>query len=184
MTGAQRSIDHETIVQWVEERGGHPAHVCRTARRFGDIGVLRIGYPGYDRAEILETLDWDTWFDVFEANGLAVLHHESAEEPSQRNTLVRRTPGDELADAQPHRRGVRRRGRTRSVDLNTASVDELTVFWGVGRVIARRIAEYREQHGRIERVDELTAVKGIDEGTIANIKRQLDIGDPALARDG
>jgi len=179
VASARRTIDHDTIVAWVEEHGGQPAHVKRTGNSSSDPGVLRIDFPGYSGTETLEQLDWDTWFDAFEGNRLAFLYQDTLAigQPSRFSKLVRRTPDDELADAAPHRRGVRRKGRTRWVNINTASVEELQGLWGVGRITANRIVDYRNQHGRIQSLDELTQIKGIDGGTVANIKRQLESGE-------
>ncbi|MDD1477507.1 ComEA family DNA-binding protein [Arthrobacter sp. H16F315] len=47
------------------------------------------------------------------------------------------------------------------INLNTAGVDELETLPRVGPVLARRIVEWRSQHGRFERVEELDAVDGV-----------------------
>ena len=70
------TTDHDEIRQWVEARGGFPAHVKRTGSRRGDLGVLRIDYPGYSGRDTLERIDWDDWFDAFERNKLAFLYQD------------------------------------------------------------------------------------------------------------
>ena len=47
------------------------------------------------------------------------------------------------------------------IDLNRASVDELTMLPGVGPVLAQRMVEWRKAHGRYRSVDDLQEVKGI-----------------------
>ena len=47
MSDSQRTIDHDEIRRWVEERNGRPAHVKRTGND-GDPGLLRIDFPGGD----------------------------------------------------------------------------------------------------------------------------------------
>jgi len=127
MASASRTTDHQTIIDWVEDRGGTPAHVKRTGAK-QDPGILRIDFPGYSGHESLEPLDWDTWFDAFEANRLAFIYQEETAtgEQSRFNKLVRRGPEDEMSGATPHRRGERRKGRTSRVDLNRASEEEQT----------------------------------------------------------
>lgn len=169
MASALRTTDHQAIQDWVEARGGHPAHVKRTGQD-DDPGILRIDYPGYSGGNSLEALDWDSWFDAFEANQLAFLYQQDAN--SRFSKLVRRRPEDELSDAQQHQRGTRRKGKTNRVDLNSASEEELDALWGVGPETARKIAEFRRQ-GRIESPDDLMKIDGIDGATVENIRKQL-----------
>ena len=49
------------------------------------------------------------------------------------------------------------------VNLNTASAEELTRLPGVGEVIAARIIDYRERHGRFRRPEEIIIVEGFSE---------------------
>jgi competence protein ComEA len=47
------------------------------------------------------------------------------------------------------------------INLNTAGVEELGTLPRVGPVLAQRIVDWRKQHGRFQKVDELDAVEGI-----------------------
>jgi len=47
------------------------------------------------------------------------------------------------------------------IDINKASVDELTQLKFVGPELAERIVEYRTEHGPFERAEDITKVKGI-----------------------
>lgn len=68
------TTNHDEIRRWVEARGGYPAHVKQTGRKRGDLGVLRIDYPGYSGKDTLERVDWEDWFAAFDRNKLAFLH--------------------------------------------------------------------------------------------------------------
>jgi hypothetical protein len=92
MASGKVTTDHDEIRQWVEARGGFPAHVKRTGSARGDLGVLRIDFPGYSGEDSLERIDWDSWFRAFEDNGLAFIHQDETSDgqESRFNKLVSR----------------------------------------------------------------------------------------------
>jgi len=47
------------------------------------------------------------------------------------------------------------------INLNTATAEQLEAIPGIGPVLAQRIIEYRQTHGRFQSVDELLEVRGI-----------------------
>jgi hypothetical protein len=69
------TTDHDEIRQWVESHDGKPATVRGTGDN-GDVGVLRIDFPGGAGSDELEQIDWDTWFEKFDAEGLAFLYQQ------------------------------------------------------------------------------------------------------------
>jgi ferritin-like metal-binding protein YciE len=69
---AQPLTDHEQIRQWAEERGGTPACVRGTGDK-GDIGMLRIDFPGYSGEQSLQPIEWEDWFEKFDERGLALI---------------------------------------------------------------------------------------------------------------
>ncbi|UCF68932.1 MAG: helix-hairpin-helix domain-containing protein [Acidobacteriota bacterium] len=62
------------------------------------------------------------------------------------------------------------------IDVNTAGVDELTSLPGIGPALARRIVDFRKQHGPFRKVEELLAVKGIGPRLLAKIRDRLTVG--------
>ena len=56
------------------------------------------------------------------------------------------------------------------VNLNTADAEALTALPGIGEELARRIVEYREEHGPFEAVEDLTEVAGIGQGKLAALE--------------
>lgn len=62
------------------------------------------------------------------------------------------------------------------LDLNTAAAEELTELPGIGEELARRIVEYREEHGAFESVEELMEVSGIGEGKFAALEGRITVG--------
>jgi hypothetical protein len=93
MAGSSTStVDHDFIRRWTEERGGHPAHVAKTGKAGGDVGVLRIDFPGYSGEETLEAISWEQFFDKFEDAELEFVYQEKTGDGalSRFNKLVHR----------------------------------------------------------------------------------------------
>jgi hypothetical protein len=72
---SQVTTDHQTIRRWAEARDGQPACVKGTGGK-GDIGMLRIDFPGYSGEDSLEHIGWEEWFEKFDERGLALLFQE------------------------------------------------------------------------------------------------------------
>jgi hypothetical protein len=74
---SKTTTDHDEIRRWAEARGGRPADVEGTGSN-GDPGILRIEFR--DDTDNLEEIDWDAWFEAFEANNLAFLYQETTKD--------------------------------------------------------------------------------------------------------
>lgn len=88
--------DHEVIRKWAEERGAKPAVVKGTGGK-GDIGMLRLDFPGYGGGESLEHISWDDWFDKFEKRNLALVYQDETGkgEKSNFNKIISRETADQ-----------------------------------------------------------------------------------------
>jgi competence protein ComEA len=62
-----------------------------------------------------------------------------------------------------------------AVNINTASVDELSSLKGIGQVKAEAIIKYRDANGKFKSVSELANVKGIGEKTVAKLKDEVSV---------
>ena len=91
MASARPTVDHEEIRRWAEMRDGKPSCVKGTGGR-GDVGMLRIDFPGYSGADSLDAISWDEWFRQFDENNLALLIQDRTAEGelSNFNKLVSR----------------------------------------------------------------------------------------------
>lgn len=63
------------------------------------------------------------------------------------------------------------------LDLNSASVHELTLLPGIGPVLAQRIIDHRKAVGRFDSVSQLQDVKGIGPKKFADIKDLVTVGE-------
>ena len=68
------------------------------------------------------------------------------------------------------------------IDLNTASAADLTRLPGIGEKRAQAIVDYRESSGPFQSVEELTEVKGIGEGILAQVYDYVTVGGTGLTR--
>ena len=62
-----------------------------------------------------------------------------------------------------------------TVNLNTATLQELTTLPGVGKKKAAAIIEYRSKNGKFKSVDDLTKVKGVGTKMLAKLKGRLNV---------
>ena len=65
---------------------------------------------------------------------------------------------------------------TPPINLNTADQAELETLPGIGPVRAEAIIAYRDQHGPFAAVEELTAVSGIGQGILDNLRHLVTVG--------
>ncbi|WP_158587071.1 ComEA family DNA-binding protein [Motilimonas pumila] len=62
-----------------------------------------------------------------------------------------------------------------TVNINTASADELSKLNGVGDAKSQAIVAYRQQHGQFETVEQITQVDGIGESILTKNKALLSV---------
>ena len=69
-----------------------------------------------------------------------------------------------------------------TVNLNTASKDELVALPGIGPAKAQAILDYRKTHGAFKSVEELKDVKGIGAKRYEKLKGEITVGASAGTR--
>lgn len=60
-----------------------------------------------------------------------------------------------------------------TINVNEATAAQLQRLPGIGPVMAQRIVDYREAHGRFVRIDDLLKVRGIGPKTLAKMKKYI-----------
>ena len=63
------------------------------------------------------------------------------------------------------------------LDLNHATLEELVTLPGIGEVRARRILDYRKQHGPFQSASDLMQVRGIGEGIYSKLRDLIYVED-------
>jgi hypothetical protein len=91
-SGSIVTTDHDEIREWAEERGARPACVKGTGHKTGDVGMIRLDFPGYSGEESLQPITWEEFFKAFEENELALVYQEETAggQKSNFNKLIQR----------------------------------------------------------------------------------------------
>jgi competence protein ComEA len=61
------------------------------------------------------------------------------------------------------------------IDLNRATLQELTSLPGIGIVTARRIIEFREKNGPFRRVEEVLIIRGISKKKFQQLLQRISV---------
>jgi competence protein ComEA len=61
------------------------------------------------------------------------------------------------------------------VNINTASVEQLTELNGIGEAKAKAIVAYRDEHGAFKSIDQLANVKGIGLKTVEENREMITL---------
>lgn len=121
---------------------------------------------------------------VIIAGGVAV--HQWRGDTAPRERLIIDGEQGQIVSVSPTFSAPQSEARSSSlIDLNTATATELTALPGIGEVRARDIVAHREAHGPFARVEDLTEVPGIGDGTLARIRDQVTVsGTPPPPTSG
>jgi competence protein ComEA len=63
----------------------------------------------------------------------------------------------------------------KAVNINTASVEQLSLLPRIGSVVAQRIVDFREKNGRFKILEDLMLVQGVGERTFELIRPHITL---------
>ena len=63
----------------------------------------------------------------------------------------------------------------KKININSATLDELTTISGIGESKAKSIIEYRNEFGNFEKIEDIMKVTGIGEALYEKIKNNITI---------
>lgn len=64
---------------------------------------------------------------------------------------------------------------TKKININTATLNDLTTLKGIGEKIAQRILNFRKKNGKFKKIEELKAVRGIGDKKFEKIKKYITV---------
>ena len=120
---------------------------------------------------VYETLPAET---VIVMRGVLVtLPPETTAPPAETSAPTKSTPAKQTEEkvSKPTEPKV-----TFPVNINTASKRELDALPGIGEVLAQRIIDYRQAHGKFQHLEELTNVSGIGQKRLDAILDYATVG--------
>lgn len=71
--------------------------------------------------------------------------------------------------------GTEEQKTSKTININTASLEELQNLNGVGPSLASKIIEYRKENGKFKTIEDIKNVSGIGENKFEEIKNQIKI---------
>ncbi|MBY4676022.1 ComEA family DNA-binding protein [Marinobacterium arenosum] len=68
------------------------------------------------------------------------------------------------------------------IDLNSATVEQLTALRGIGPSKAQAIVQYRTEHGAFTSIEQLLEVKGVGRSILTKNEGMLQLGQQSNAQ--
>lgn len=72
--------------------------------------------------------------------------------------------------------------KSKKININTASVEELQKLPRIGANVAQRIVDFRKEHGKFKRIEEIMKVRGIGEKIFKKMKNLITVGEKAKTK--
>lgn len=96
----------------------------------------------------------------------------------KRKQLSKTTDGDNFQDKTTDNENTdssERESQNTLININTASVGELTSLSGIGQSRADAIIEYRQSNGKFQSIEDIMKIPGIKQGIFNKIKNKISV---------
>src|SRR5262249_28305143 len=97
----------------------------------------------------------------------------SSRSKSSRSTTTSDSSGSKTVSSTGSSSGKLAPGET--VNINTATAEQLDALPGIGPTKAQAIIDYRNEHGRFSSIEDIQKVKGIKEGEFSKIQDYIRV---------
>jgi competence ComEA-like helix-hairpin-helix protein len=140
------------------------------------IAGLVLKYSEWKRPAEFDYSNSDRNFEKHSKETFEELNRGSLSEIKKLRTEEIKKYADSLYSfADPEEKNDKKTESSLRININTAYAEDLSGLPGIGRVMAERIIEYREEHGGFRKIEELKKVKGIGEKKFEMIKGRIFI---------
>jgi competence ComEA-like helix-hairpin-helix protein len=88
---------------------------------------------------------------------------------------ARRSPSTTQTQANDQQSAATKQSTPARININTATANELETLPGIGKGLAARIIEHREQHGPFRRPEHLIIVRGISDKRFRGLRELITV---------
>ena len=107
--------------------------------------------------------------------GMTLLYFNSINQPTISYNRLPEPATDHRPLTTANLSGAKLLTLNKKININTASASDLEAIRGIGPKTAEKIVEYRQEHGRFKRVEDIMKVNGIKEKGLEKIKIYLTV---------
>ncbi len=117
------------------------------------------------------------WYANNRVNIMAQMETETGEEAWKNNGIIGTTDIDNGREDSYNKTEDPKDGdkNTGTVNINTASLEELMLLEGIGEKKAQNILDYRAEQGGFQRAEDIKNVSGIGEKTYEGLKDKITV---------